>query len=84
MEIIIGLGIAHISATNCNRELMFGQWTFSLMLFPKISSHLIISQIQLLVMSHYSTLSLLLKISILSGHWAEFQCTMQYQFGQCF
>ena len=49
---IIGLESAHICATNCNKELIFGQWRVFMMLFPKILSHPIISQIHLFVTSH--------------------------------
>ena len=41
-------GFAHISATNCNRELIFGEWTLFTLLFPIISSDPIISKIHLL------------------------------------
>ena len=53
---IIGLKIAHILAMNCNKELIFGQSTIFMMLFPKALSQPIISQIHLFVTSHFSTL----------------------------
>ena len=46
-----------ISATNCNKGLIFGKLTFLLLLFPNNSSPPIISQIHLFVMSHFTTLS---------------------------
>ena len=49
---------AFLSATNCNKELIFGKWTFLGLLFPNISSHPMISQIHLSVTSHFTTLYL--------------------------
>ena len=60
---IIGLKSAHISATNCNKELYFGEWTLFKKFFPSILSYPIISQIHVFVVSHFTTL-LLFKYSI--------------------
>ena len=53
---IIGPKNAHISAANCSKQLIFGEWAFFIMLFPNMQSHCIISQIHLFVTSHFTTL----------------------------
>ena len=53
---IIGFKIAHISTTNYNKELIFGQRTLFMMLFQKNLSHPIVLKIHLSVTSHFSTL----------------------------
>ena len=52
----IGPKNAHISAANCSKQLIFGDWAFFIMLFPNMQLHCIISQIHLFVTSHFTTL----------------------------
>ena len=47
---------AHISDTNGRKELIFGEWTLFMMLFPNILSHSIFLQIHPFVTSHLTTL----------------------------
>ena len=54
---IIGVKSFHISAANCNTEQISGEWTIYTMLFPKISSHPIISLSLFCEREQWSTLS---------------------------
>ena len=47
---------AYISAANCSKQLIFGDWGFFIMLFLNILSYPIISQIHLFMTSHFTTL----------------------------
>ena len=71
---IIGPKNAHISAANCSKQLIFGEWAFFIMLFPNMQSHCIISQIHLFVTSHFTTLfprKFVVNVSAMEGQFSR-------------
>ena len=64
-----------ISLPNCNRMLIFGKYALFILLFPNILINPIISQIQIFVTSHFSTLLACSWLLLLKFKMFVFYCT---------